>query len=55
MMDNRKVKDSHQEGINRVKQRSGDMKPGQQGRMQQKSSEKANWRRSGGSMTPRQG
>lgn len=34
MMDNRKVKDSHREGISRVKQRAGDLKKGQNAKME---------------------
>jgi len=33
MSDNRKVKDRHQEGISRVKQRPGDMEKGQSAKM----------------------
>lgn len=52
MMDNGKVKDSHQGGIERKKQRSGDMKKGQGGKMSGSPKEKANWKRSGAG-TPR--
>lgn len=52
-MDNRKVKDNHQQGIERVKQKSGDMKPGQGGKMSGMPKEKANWKRSDSAMTPR--
>jgi hypothetical protein len=55
MMDNRMVKDRHQEGIERVKQRKGDMEVGQGGKMNSSPREKANWSRSGDSMTPRKG
>lgn len=51
MIDNRKVKDSHQEGIERVKQRKGDMEVGQGGKMGKV--EQARWRRSDSAMTPR--
>lgn len=54
MIDNRMVNDNHQQGIERVKQRKGDMETGQGGKMSQKPSEKANWRR-GDSLTPRRG
>jgi hypothetical protein len=54
MIDNRMVKDSHQEGIARVIQRKGEAgRVGQPGKMSGKPSEHANWKRSGGSMTPR--
>lgn len=53
MMDNRKVNDSHQKGIERVKQRKGDMEKGQGGKMSSKPKEKANWRRSDSARTPR--
>lgn len=52
MIDNRKVKDNHQQGIERVKQRPGDMEKGQGGKMGKHGSE-ANFKRSGGSLTPR--
>lgn len=51
MMDNRKVKDSHQEGIERVKQRKGDMPVGQGGKMHNSGS--ANWKRPNSAATPR--
>lgn len=54
MMDNRKVNDNHQQGIERVKQRSGEGgRVGQPGKMTGKGH--ANWKRDGGSMTPRRG
>ena len=53
MIDNRKVNDNHQGGIERVKQRKGDMHKGQGGKMENKPKEHANWRRSGSSLTPR--
>lgn len=40
-MDNRKVNDTHQRGIERVKQRPGDMEKGQPGKMGK--GDKANW------------
>jgi hypothetical protein len=55
MIDNRMVKDDHQEGIKRVLQRKGDMEVGQQGRMKSRPEEQANWRRSGEQLTPRKG
>ena len=55
MNDNRIVKENHQEGIKRVLQRKGDMPKGQGGRMHNSPEEKANWKRSGGNLTPRQG
>lgn len=51
MIDNRMVKDDHQEGISRKTQRPGDMETGQPGKMGKGS--EAHWKRSGGSMTPR--
>lgn len=54
MIDNRMVNDNHQKGIERVKQK-GSMPMGQPGKMSGTPSEKANFKRSGGSMTPRQG
>jgi hypothetical protein len=54
MIDNKMVKDNHQEGISRVIQRKGEGgRVGQPGKMDGK--EHANWRRHGGTMTPRQG
>jgi hypothetical protein len=57
MIDNRKVKDSHQEGIERVKQRKGEFPAGNghcSGKMSStKGTSEANWKRSGGSMTPK--
>ena len=52
MIDNRKVKDSHQGGIERIKQRSGDMQKGQGGKMSNAPKEKARWKRTGAG-TPR--
>ena len=61
MIDNRKVKDNHQEGISRVIQRRSERMPadheGHNGSMAKgwgkgAGSEK-NWKRSDGSMTPR--
>jgi hypothetical protein len=54
VIDNRKVKDDHQEGIERVKQRSGEGgRKGEPGKMSGKPKEKAHWKRDGGAMTPR--
>jgi hypothetical protein len=54
MIDNRKVKDNHQEGIERVKQKSGEGgRTGEPGKMSGKPKEKANWKREGGATTPR--
>jgi hypothetical protein len=53
MMDNRKVHDNHQQGIERVKQRKGDMHKGQGGKMHERPSEQAHWSRKGDSLTPR--
>ena len=51
MIDNRMVKDSHQEGIERVKQRKGDMPVGQGGKMGKV--DQANWKRPNSAATPR--
>lgn len=53
MIDNGKVKDNHQQGIERVKQRKGDMEVGQGGKMSQKPREGANWKRPDNAVTPR--
>ena len=54
MIDNRKVSDNHQDGISRVIQRKGEGgRVGQPGKME--STGHANWKRSGGSLTPRRG
>ena len=54
MIDNRKVSDTHQEGISRVIQRKGEGgRVGQPGKMTGKGH--AEWKRSGGSLTPRRG
>ena len=54
MIDNRKVSDTHQEGIARVIQRKGEGgRVGQPGKMTGKGH--AEWKRSGGSLTPRRG
>lgn len=54
MIDNRIVREDHQEGIRRVLQRKGDLKKGQGGRMASRPKEEAHWRRSGNKLTPRQ-
>jgi len=51
MNDNKKVSDNHQQGIERVKMRSGDLKKGQGGKMQSTGS--ANWTRPNSAGTPR--
>lgn len=58
MIDNRMVKDNHQEGIERVKQRKGDMPMGQGGCMSGgwkhgKGMKEGHWSRSDSEMTPR--
>lgn len=54
MIDNRKVSDNHQQGIERVKQRKGDMEVGQGGKMGMHHG-KDSFKRSGGKMTPVRG
>lgn len=51
MIDNRRVKDDHQEGISRVLQRPGDLTKGQGGKMGDKHGE---WRKGPRSIVPRQ-
>jgi hypothetical protein len=51
MKGNRRVNDSHQEGIERVKQRKGDMEKGQGGKMGKRS--EADWKRPDSASTPR--
>ena len=57
MIDNRMVKDSHQEGIKRVLQRKSEKNPkdseGHHGKMSHKARSDASFKRSGGSLTPR--
>ncbi len=53
MIDNRMVKDSHQEGISRVTQRPGSMQKGQGGKMGMKGASESHWKRSDSAMTPR--
>jgi hypothetical protein len=52
MIDNTKVNENHQGGIERVIQRKGDMEVGQGGKMG-KAEEKANWKRPNDANTPR--
>ncbi len=52
MMDNKMVKENHQQGIERVMQRKGDMQKGQGGKMGMGKME-PHWKR-GGSLTPRE-
>ncbi len=52
MIDNRKVNENHQQGIERVKQRPGDMERGQNGKMGMNKSRESHFKRSGGKMTP---
>lgn len=51
MIDNRKVNESHQGGIERVKQRKGDMPVGQGGKMGK--GDEAHWKRPDSAATPR--
>ena len=55
MIDNRMVKDTHQEGIERIKQRKSDYNSkdcdGHHGKMG--NGDKAHWSRRGDSLTPR--
>jgi hypothetical protein len=53
MIDNRKVNDNHQQGIERVKQKKGDMQKGQGGKMGK--GDKANWSRKDSLLNPRKG
>lgn len=52
MIDNKHVKDNHQKGIERVKQRPGDMEVGQPGKMGMNHKRSNTFKRSGGKMTP---
>jgi hypothetical protein len=54
MIDNRHVSDNHQQGIERVKMRPGDMEVGQHGKMGM-SHGKDTFKRSGGGHTPVRG
>ena len=51
-IDNKKVKDNHQQGISRVLQRKGDLKPGQGGKMHNKPEKKSNWKRPDNTLPP---
>lgn len=51
MIDNKHVKESHQEGIKRVLQRKGDLMKGQGGKMHNAPKEQARWGRE--SSTPK--
>lgn len=54
MIDNRMVKDNHQEGIKRVIQRKGEPgRVGEPGKMRGTPKEKANWKRPDNALTPR--
>jgi hypothetical protein len=55
MIDNKKVNENHQQGIERVKQRKGDLKKGQEGKMYNAPETHANWKRSDTKLTPRRG
>lgn len=52
MIGNRKVQVTRKEGIKRVMQRKGDLKPGQGGKMSNSPKEKANWKRPDNTNTP---
>lgn len=52
MIDNRMVKDNHQEGISRVMQRKGDLMKGQGGKMGEHG-KGMGWKRSSDPLTPR--
>lgn len=54
MIDDRMVKEDHQEGISRVIQRKGAMEVGQHGKMLSHG-DQAHWNRSQSKLTPRQG
>lgn len=55
MIDNRKVSDNHQQGIERVIQRDKSPTGAQHGRMGEKAKgeSESHWKREGGSLTPR--
>lgn len=57
MIDNRKVKDSHQEGISRVLQKKSEYNPkdyaGHDGKMGKMNGSEKNWKRSNAALTPR--
>lgn len=56
MIDNRRVKDSHQEGISRVLQRKGELPKGNghcSGKMGERGGSESHFKREGDSLTPR--
>jgi hypothetical protein len=53
MKDNHKVHSNHQKGIERVKQRKGDMEKGQGGKMGDKGASEKHWKRPNSAATPR--
>jgi hypothetical protein len=57
MIDNKKVKENHQQGIERVIQRKSERdskdKEGHDGKMHGNRGSEKNWKRSGDSLTPR--
>ena len=56
MIDNRMVKDNHQEGIERVKQKSSERGPKpQSGSMSHGNKNQSSWKRGGESLTQRRG
>ncbi len=55
MIDNRHVNDNHQKGIERVKQRPGDMEVGQHGKMGMHHKHGDSFKRHSGKMTPSKG
>ncbi len=55
LIDDRMVKEDHQEGISRVTQRKGAMEVGQHGKMVSHGAPESNFKRSQTKLTPRQG
>jgi len=53
MIDNRKVSDNHQKGIERKKQHSGNMEKGHGGKMGTTKGSESNFKRSNNATTPR--
>lgn len=53
MIDNKKVSDKHQKGIERVKMRKGELGKGQGGKMGIRAKEKGNFKRANSAATPR--
>lgn len=53
MIDNRKVSDNHQKGIERKKQRSDDMEKGHGGKMGTTKGSESNFKRPNNATTPR--